>query len=119
MALSHISQTGSVEQYVGHFIRLSCRTPDWSDAQLLGAFLGGLKEELQDDVVAQGPSSLARAIELARIYETKQGWRSSLRTSFSRSSPTTSKPVSVTSCPPPHATFPASASSTHTSPTLY
>ncbi|TQD76710.1 hypothetical protein C1H46_037744 [Malus baccata] len=99
MALSHISQTGSVEQYVGHFIRLSCHTLDWSDAQLLGAFLGGLKEELQDDVVAQGPSSLTRAIELARIYETKQGRRSSLRSGFSHSSNTSSKQVSLPSAP--------------------
>lgn len=52
MALSHITQTTTVEAYVGQFIRLSCRTPDWTDAQLLGAFLGGLKDELQDDVVA-------------------------------------------------------------------
>lgn len=56
MALSHISQTTIIEAYVGHFISLSCRTLDWTDAQLLGAFLGSLKDELQDDVIAQGPA---------------------------------------------------------------
>ncbi|KAM1382723.1 hypothetical protein ACFX2F_035155 [Malus domestica] len=39
MALSYITQKESVETYVGPFIRLSCRTPDWSDEQLLGVFL--------------------------------------------------------------------------------
>lgn len=68
MALSFITQTSNVEAYAGQFICISYRTPDWTDAQLLGAFLGGLKVELQDDVVAQGPSSLANTIELARIY---------------------------------------------------
>lgn len=28
MALLHITQTSTVEAYVGQFIRLSCRTPD-------------------------------------------------------------------------------------------
>lgn len=100
MALSHITQTGSIEGYVGRFIRLSCRTPDWSDEQLLGAFLEGFKEELQDDVVAQCPVSLAHAIELARIYETKQGRRSIFCLGLPRSSSTTSKPF------PPSTTAP-------------
>ncbi|KAM1576648.1 hypothetical protein ACFX10_032941 [Malus domestica] len=92
MALSHITQIGSVEDYVARFIRLSCWTLDWSDEQLLGTFLGGLKEDLQDDVVAQRPASLARAIELARIYETKQRRRSNVRSGFTQSSSTHSKP---------------------------
>ncbi|KAM2016813.1 hypothetical protein ACFX16_047188 [Malus domestica] len=92
MALSHITQTTNVEAYVSQFIRLSCRTPDWTDAQLLGAFLGGLKDELQDDVVAQGQSSLARAIELARIYEHKQGRRPGPRSGSFRSSTYSPKP---------------------------
>ncbi|KAM1333567.1 hypothetical protein ACFX2F_009595 [Malus domestica] len=75
MALSHITQTKSVETYVGQFIWLSCRTLDWSDEQFLGAFLGGLKEDLQDDVVAQRPTSIAWVIELVRIYKHKNGRR--------------------------------------------
>ncbi|KAM1805116.1 hypothetical protein ACFX12_030902 [Malus domestica] len=108
MALSHITQTGS-EDYVGHFIQFSCRTPDWSDAQLLGAFLEGLKDELQDDVVASGPSSLARAIELARIYEHKQGRRPSSCSGFNRSFASSAKPISSSSFPPstqPPSTWP-------------
>lgn len=58
MAISHITQTSTVKAYVGHFICLSCCILDWTDVQLLGAFLGGLKDELQDNVVAQAPSSL-------------------------------------------------------------
>lgn len=66
-----------VKAYVGYFIRLSCRTPDWTDAQLLDAFLGDLKDELQDDIIAQGLAFLAQAIELAQIYKHKQGHRPS------------------------------------------
>lgn len=69
-------------------------TSDWTDAQLLGVFLGGLKDELQDDVVAQGPTSLAWAIELARIYEHKQGRRLVACFSFSRASSYSPQPPS-------------------------
>lgn len=95
----------SVEDYVGRFIRLSCRTPDWSDEQLLRAFLGGFKEDLQDDVVAQRPASLTRAIEVAQIYKTKQGRLSHFRPVFPRSLFTTSKPL-------PHSIAAPSMSST-------
>lgn len=94
MAMSHISQTTTVEAYVGHFICLSCPIPDWTDAQLLGAFLGDLKDELQDDVVAQRPTSLARAIELAGIYEHKQGRRLVARFGFFRASSYNPQPPS-------------------------
>ncbi|XP_008386797.3 uncharacterized protein [Malus domestica] len=52
----------------------------WTDAQLLGVFLDGLKMDLKDDVLALGPRSLARTIDLTRIYDNKQQQR---RTSFS------------------------------------
>ncbi|KAM1833626.1 hypothetical protein ACFX13_023424 [Malus domestica] len=84
MALSHIIQTTTIEAYMGQFIRLSCRTPNWTDAQLLGAFLGGLKDKLHDDVVALSPSSLACAIKLARIFKQKQGRRSVVRSGNTR-----------------------------------
>ncbi|XP_068307393.1 uncharacterized protein [Pyrus communis] len=117
MALSHISQTTIVEAYVGHFISPSCRTLDWTDAQLLGAFLGGLKDELQDDVVAQGPVSLSRAIELAQIYKHKQGCRPAACSGFFRASSYNPRPPMLhpsTPLPqplncgqqPPHPTLP-------------
>lgn len=46
MALSHIAKSGSVEEYVALFIKLSCRAPNWSDAQLMRVLIGGLKEDL-------------------------------------------------------------------------
>ncbi|KAM0964093.1 hypothetical protein ACFX2A_023494 [Malus domestica] len=92
MALSHIIQTTTIEAYMGQFIHLSCRTTNWIDAQLLGAFLGGLKDKLHDDVVALSPSSLACAIELAHIFKQKQGRRSVVRSGNTRSSTYYSKP---------------------------
>ncbi|CAL2227218.1 unnamed protein product [Prunus armeniaca] len=71
MGLSHSKQTGSVAEYVGLFIKLSCRAVGWIDEQLLGTFVRGLKEDIQDDFIALEPQSLARAMELAQIFENK------------------------------------------------
>lgn len=109
MSFSHVAQKGSLEAYVNDFIRLSCRAQGWTDAQLLGVFLGGLKSDLQDDVLALGPHSLARAIELAHIYDNKQ---QRCRTSFRPFSPRPSPAISAASStvaissPKPHLSSP-------------
>ncbi|VVA13430.1 PREDICTED: Transposon [Prunus dulcis] len=72
VALSWIRKMGSVAEFVAQFIKLSCRAVGWTDELLLGVFVGGLKEEIQDDVLALEPKNLARAMELAQIYENKQ-----------------------------------------------
>ncbi|CAB4262849.1 unnamed protein product [Prunus armeniaca] len=46
MGLSHSKQTGSVAEYVGLFIKLSCRAVGWINEQLLGTFVRGLKEDI-------------------------------------------------------------------------
>ncbi|KAI5352798.1 hypothetical protein L3X38_005690 [Prunus dulcis] len=92
MGLSHNKQTGSVAEYVGLFIKLSCRAVGWTDEQLLGTFVGGLKEDIQDDVIALEPHSLARAMELAQIFENKLKKKTGHKTFNSRftgSQPTT------------------------------
>ncbi|CAL2229891.1 unnamed protein product [Prunus armeniaca] len=63
---------GTVAEFVAQLIKLSCRAVGWTDELLLGVFVGGLKEEIQDDVLALEPKNLARAMELAQIYENKQ-----------------------------------------------
>lgn len=71
VALSRIRQVGSVAEFVAQFIKLSCRVMGWTDEFLLGVFVGGLKEDIKDDVLALEPKNLARAMELAQIYENK------------------------------------------------
>lgn len=44
--LSHLQQSSSLDDYIQTFTKLSCRTPDWSDAQLLPVFCGGLKPDI-------------------------------------------------------------------------
>lgn len=58
----------------------------------MGVFIGCLKRDLQDDMLAQGQTTLARAIELARIYEQKQlRHRTSFRPTLSRPLPSTTR----------------------------
>lgn len=52
MSFSHVSKKGSLEAYINDFIGLSLWAQGWFDSQLLGVFLGGLKLELQDDILA-------------------------------------------------------------------
>ncbi|PRQ45269.1 putative retrotransposon gag domain, aspartic peptidase domain-containing protein [Rosa chinensis] len=72
VSLSHMQQTSSVDAFINEFTTLAYRAPEWSDANLLSIFLGGLKPAIRHDVVAIEPRSLAYAQRLARRYETKQ-----------------------------------------------
>ncbi|CAL9014235.1 unnamed protein product [Prunus brigantina] len=57
-SLSHIQQTGSLADYLTLFTKLACRAPEWSDTQLKGVFVSGLREELRFDVQALQPNTL-------------------------------------------------------------
>ncbi|XP_040372783.1 uncharacterized protein LOC121052244 [Rosa chinensis] len=72
VSLSHMQQTSSVDAFINEFTTLAYRAPEWSDANLLSIFIGGLKPAIRHDVVAIEPRSLAYAQRLARRYETKQ-----------------------------------------------
>lgn len=92
---------------------LSCWAQGWSDSQLLGSFIGKLKLEIPDDILAQAPCFLAPTVELSRIYENKhQRRRRSFRpfpirliftvpTSSSFSPPPPPKPVMSSLARPP------------------
>ncbi|XP_062018790.1 uncharacterized protein LOC133735391 [Rosa rugosa] len=69
--LSHLQHTGSVEDFISDFTKLSCRTPEWNDNELLPIFCGGLKSEIRHDVMALDPKSLTQAQRLARCFEAK------------------------------------------------
>nr|XP_011465313.1 PREDICTED: uncharacterized protein LOC105351720 [Fragaria vesca subsp. vesca] len=68
-ALSHLQQTGSVEEFTSNFTKLSCRAPDWPDHELLPMFIEGLRPELRHDVRALNPPTLEEAQRIARLFE--------------------------------------------------
>lgn len=89
VALSCVRQVDSVAEYVAHFIKLSCCAVGWTDELLLAFFVGSLKEDIQDGILALEPKRLARAMELSQIFENKQLRR---RSSFRGNTP---KPSSL------------------------
>ncbi|KAI5337572.1 hypothetical protein L3X38_016843 [Prunus dulcis] len=64
-SLSHIQQIGSLANYLTHFSGLARKAPEWSDTQLKGVFVGGLREELRFDVQALQPNTLSEAKRLS------------------------------------------------------
>ncbi|XP_004296076.1 PREDICTED: uncharacterized protein LOC101299658 [Fragaria vesca subsp. vesca] len=70
-ALSHLQQKTTVDAFISEFTLLACRVPEWSDADLVPMFIGGLKSEIQQDVAVMEPRSLAVAQRIARRYEMK------------------------------------------------
>lgn len=86
VSLSHIKQAGFVRDYIALFIKLSCRAHGWSNEQLMGVFIGGLRYELQDEVLALNLASLAKAMELAQLFENRLQKRRQLPC-FSSSNP--------------------------------
>ena len=67
--LFKLQQTGSVSEYYLKFMSLANRSFGLPPEALLNCFLSGLHIEIRRDVVAQSPSSLLRAIALAKLYE--------------------------------------------------
>lgn len=68
-SLAKMSQTGSVEQYMEQFTRLSRRAPGFSQELLLSCFVGGLKDDIRIDVKSQKPRTLYEACELTKVFE--------------------------------------------------
>ncbi|XP_050387541.1 uncharacterized protein LOC126803864 [Argentina anserina] len=71
-ALARMSQTGSVEQFMEQFTKLSRRAPGFTPENLLFFFIGGLKSSIRSDVRAQNPKTLYVACALAKIFEEKE-----------------------------------------------
>ena len=71
-ALARMSQSGSVEQFVDQFTKMSRRTTGFSHELLLNFFIGGLKESIRTDVRLQKPKTLYDAYELAKLFEARE-----------------------------------------------
>ncbi|XP_021823725.1 uncharacterized protein LOC110764972 [Prunus avium] len=103
--LSHIQQTGSLDDCNIEFVRLSCRALDWTDDQLKGVYVGGLAPDLRGDVIVQNLATLHEAKRLAHAFHNLRLFqRSMARSSFSR--PTNSSLSRQDQPAPLHPTLP-------------
>ncbi|XP_061353332.1 uncharacterized protein LOC133298114 [Gastrolobium bilobum] len=69
--LSKLMQNGSVLEYQEAFETLSNKVHGLSESFLLSCFVSGLKPIIQQEVASFQPSSMTRAISLAKIQEAK------------------------------------------------
>ena len=68
-ALSRICQSGTLREYQREFERLANRVNGWPQKALVGAFMGGLKDNIASKIRMFKPKTLLEAIELARIRD--------------------------------------------------
>ena len=69
--MAKIRQTSTVLEYQGRFERLSKRTCDWSEKQLLGTFIEGLRLDIRREVKMNQPRTMKVALSFARLQEEK------------------------------------------------
>ena len=62
-------QTGSIMAYQEAFESLSNKVDELSESFLLSCFISGLKPHIQHEVAAFRPSSLTKAMALAKLQE--------------------------------------------------
>ncbi|RWW67435.1 hypothetical protein BHE74_00025120 [Ensete ventricosum] len=67
--LAKIRQTSTIQEYQIRFERLSNQTENWSEKQLLGTFIEGLKPEIRGEAKARQPYTPMVAIYFVRIQE--------------------------------------------------
>ncbi|RWW32274.1 hypothetical protein GW17_00003069 [Ensete ventricosum] len=67
--LAKIRQTSTIQEYQTRFKRLSNQTENWSEKQLSGTFIEGLKPEIREEVKARQPYTLMATISFAHIQE--------------------------------------------------
>ncbi|KAL0001646.1 hypothetical protein SO802_015427 [Lithocarpus litseifolius] len=61
--------TGTFREYQREFERLANRVDGWPQKALVGAFMGGLKDDIASEIRMFKPKALSEAIELARIRD--------------------------------------------------
>ncbi|KAL8115464.1 hypothetical protein AgCh_022091 [Apium graveolens] len=62
-ALTRVKQTGSLREYQREFERLGNRVHGWTQKALVGAFMGGLKAEIADEVTKGSKAGAENIIE--------------------------------------------------------
>ena len=69
--LFKLSQIGSVHDYYTQFIALANRVQGVTSEALIDCFVGGLKPDIQHDVIAQSPTTPLCCVSLAKLFEEK------------------------------------------------
>ncbi|MCH79841.1 retrotransposon protein, partial [Trifolium medium] len=69
--LFKLTQSGSVAEYYLQFTSLANRVYGLSNDALIDCFVSGLNNEIRRDVLIHTPSSLVKAVSLAKVYEEK------------------------------------------------
>lgn len=68
-ALSKIQQKGSLREYQREFERLQNKVHGWTQKALIGTFIGGLQDEIADEIRMFRPKTLKDTISLARMRD--------------------------------------------------
>ncbi|KAG6695507.1 hypothetical protein I3842_09G101100 [Carya illinoinensis] len=107
-ALSKIKQKGTFQEYQQEFEKLANRVIGWPKKALLGAFMGGLKEDIAIEVRMFRPKGLKNVIDLAKRQDEKlqrgrkpSGSVSSNNRSMGTASPTNTTTLLLTTKPTP------------------
>jgi hypothetical protein len=69
--LFKLTQSGFVAEYYLQFTSLANRVYGLSNDALIDCFVSGLNNEIRRDVLIHTPSSLVKAVSLAKVYEEK------------------------------------------------
>ncbi|KAK1382254.1 hypothetical protein POM88_019989 [Heracleum sosnowskyi] len=69
--LAKLKQTGAVVDYEVQFQSLTNRIPGLPESFLKGCYIGGLKHDIQCEVIASQSYNLQQAIGLSKLYEGK------------------------------------------------
>lgn len=72
--LARLSQTGSIADYETRFQQISNKIPGLPESFLKGCYIGGLRGDIQCEVISAQPYNLQHAIGLSKLYEGKVGY---------------------------------------------
>ncbi|RZS22126.1 hypothetical protein BHM03_00054864 [Ensete ventricosum] len=90
-------KTSTIQEYQTRFEKLSYLAHDWTDWQLLGTFIEGLKLEIKWELKARQPHTVTAVISFAQIQE--EWLNQDAKKMRTTPRPTTYKPPSIPSCP--------------------
>jgi len=105
--LFKLVQLHTVQDYYNQFTTLANRVQGVTTEALIDCFVGGLKPDIQRDVIAQSPTTLLRCVSLAKLYEEKYNTKpksvfqqNPTRASYATNHNTSSQSLRSTNLPP-------------------
>jgi hypothetical protein len=96
--LFKLTQTGTVAEYYLKFTSLANRVYGLSNDAMIDCFISGLTDEIRRDVLIYTPTSIVKAVSLAKLYEEKYTTNTKPQKTFNYSTnkPFTAKPENST-----------------------